>query len=516
MNDKEPVQKRDVHCVMCFSKFSSKRPELIPRNLNCTHIFCTGCLLKLQEYQGEILECPRCKVRSVLPVDSVSGLVKNYEVLFAAMDTNEGNQELCNFCIRKLVYPPRNVTLNCYDCGVLFCGQCCDEIHRQLEFKSHNVCLASAEINDSDTTSSQSSNYSTTSRNLSGRPMLKHYSSSLDLMPECEEHLGEKLKMYCSDCKTVCCTHCQIEGKHKGHKSFHIHEAEDIDKRKLRRLQQKVDEYGEKFIKSRSEVQRTIEDVKKNDICVKDLIRRYYRELRTAIDNGEKTILDEVGKRNQSTLRSLNEQLSSMIEISSQAKSISRRCEGVFNLNYFDMIGVKLEVEKDIEDVLDMDCKTTPCCSSCLQCQFPNHEMLLNQLRICAKIVAVPDAPIHLSCKIALELALVTVEWSPPPSNPYMYSIKEYSLQSDIGPENTFVDIYKGKSTKVMVDLQNGTVSGDVWCKAVSIEKYSKQVRLQFRVAAINIIGQSTWSSRTTIKLPEDSSDNGTVVMTTI
>ena len=115
--------------------------------------------------------------------------------------------------------------------------------------------------------------------------------------------------MYCSDCKSVCCTYCQIEGKHKGHKSFHVHEAEDIDKRNLHRLQQKVDEYGEKFIKSRSEVQRTIEEVKKNDIRVKDIIRRYYRELKTAIDNGEKTILEEIAKRNQSILRSLNEQL---------------------------------------------------------------------------------------------------------------------------------------------------------------------------------------------------------------
>ena len=125
---------------------------------------------------------------------------------------------------------------------------------------------------------------------------------------ECEEH-GEKLKMYCSECKTACCTYCQIEGKHKNHKSFHVDEAEHIDKRNLHRLQQKVDDHGEKFIKSRSEVQRTIEELKKNDIRVKDLIRRYFRELRTAIETGEKILLEEVGKRNKLTLRSLNEQL---------------------------------------------------------------------------------------------------------------------------------------------------------------------------------------------------------------
>lgn len=44
----------------------------------------------------------------------------------------------------------------------------------------------------------------------------------------------------------------------------------------------------------------------------------------------------------------------------------------------------------------------------------------------------VPDAPVQLSCKIT-EAPFITVEWSPPPSNPYTYSIKKYILQSDIG-----------------------------------------------------------------------------------
>lgn len=107
----------------------------------------------------------------------------------------------------------------------------------------------------------------------------------------------------------VCCTFCQIEGRHKNHKILHIHEAEDIDKRSLCRLQQKVDEYGEKYIKSRSDVQKAIEETKRNDVRVQDILRRYFRELRMAIEHGEKIILEEAGKRNKATLRSLNEQL---------------------------------------------------------------------------------------------------------------------------------------------------------------------------------------------------------------
>jgi 23S rRNA C2498 (ribose-2'-O)-methylase RlmM len=122
-------------------------------------------------------------VRSLLPLNGVLGLQKNYDLLMAAMDSNEAEQELCNFCIRKLVYPPRTVTLNCRDCGVLFCGLCSDEIHKQVEFRTHNICLATAEndINGNDVKLGRPR--SALPRSGSGRPALRRYNSSLDALP---------------------------------------------------------------------------------------------------------------------------------------------------------------------------------------------------------------------------------------------------------------------------------------------------------------------------------------------
>ena len=77
-----------------------------------------------------------------------------------------------------------------------------------------------------------------------------------------------------------------------------------------------------------------------------------------------------------------------MIEISSRAKTASRRCDEILSLDYFDLMDVKKDVENDVKNVLKMECKTEPCASSKLQCQFPNHETLLNELRTCAKIVS--------------------------------------------------------------------------------------------------------------------------------
>lgn len=78
---------------------------------------------------------------------------------------------------------------------------------------------------------------------------------------------------------------------------------------------------------------------------------------------------------------------SSMIEISSRAKTASRRCDEILSLDYFELMNAKQEVEKDVKNVLKLECRTTPCALTKLRCQFPQHERLLNDLRTCAKIV---------------------------------------------------------------------------------------------------------------------------------
>jgi ribosomal protein L37AE/L43A len=117
-------------------------------------------------------------------VNGVLGLRKNYDLLTAAMDTNKEDQELCNFCIRKLVYPPRTATLSCRDCGVVFCGLCCDEIHKQLEFRTHSICLASAEndINGNEVKPARPKSGGL-QRKASGKPTLRRYNSSLEALP---------------------------------------------------------------------------------------------------------------------------------------------------------------------------------------------------------------------------------------------------------------------------------------------------------------------------------------------
>ena len=125
---------------------------------------------------------------------------------------------------------------------------------------------------------------------------------------ECPVH-NKKLKYYCRNCKCLCCSSCHLFGSHKNHNCFQVHEAEEKERKALVKLQSQVEQHGEKFIKGRGEVQRTIEELRQNTIAVKDIARRYYRELRAAIDQGEKVLIEDIDRRSEARMKALNEQL---------------------------------------------------------------------------------------------------------------------------------------------------------------------------------------------------------------
>ena len=125
---------------------------------------------------------------------------------------------------------------------------------------------------------------------------------------ECPTH-KEKTKYYCRNCRCLCCASCHRYGSHKNHSCFQVHEAEEKERKALVKLQTQVEQRGAKIIKARGEVQQTIEGVKKNTIEVKDIARRYYRELRAAIDQAETILMEDINKRSDVKLKALNEQL---------------------------------------------------------------------------------------------------------------------------------------------------------------------------------------------------------------
>lgn len=490
-------EKTEMFCPLCYSRYGTGFPQRIPRELDCRHTFCTECLLKLQELQGSVIECCSCKLRTLLPTNGVDGLDKNMDLLKAVLQSEEEEQKLCNFCIQK-VYPSKPATFYCSECDVLMCGSCSDVIHSQLEFRCHDITRASTvkdetgEVQRSKVSSQCSSSCSTLSKRSSSiKPRLSTRPSSglLDYsaIPECPVH-KELTKFYCRNCRCLCCASCHKFGSHKNHSCFQVHEAEEKERKALVRLQTQVEQHGEKFIKGRGEVQRTIENVKKNTIEVKDIARRYYRELRAAIDQGEKSLIEDIDKRSDAKLKALNEQLSQMIEISSLTTTACRNCDNALSLDYYEMLMLKKDVETEMMDVLELLCEITPLAKADLGCQFPNHEKLLGNIRSCAKLVLPPGPPEKLTCRLTRDNN-VHVKWDPPEDNLFLYSVLGYILQSSSGPDDSFVTIYKGHETSLIIDKTTANLP---------VEK-----QVQFRACAINLIGEGPWSFPYGIKIPE-------------
>lgn len=488
-------------CPLCYSSYGTGFPQRIPRELDCRHTFCTECLLKLQELQGSVIECSSCKLRTLLPTNGVDGLDKNVDLLQAILQTEEEEQKLCNFCIKK-VYPSKPATFFCSTCDVFMCGSCSDNIHSQLEFRCHSICRASDAKDGIGTleyqrqtavSSRPSSSSSTLSKQSSTlRPTLTSSRPSSSLLnyaaiPECPTH-KEITKYYCRNCRCLCCKSCHLYGNHKNHSCFQVHEAEERERKALVRLKTQVEQHGEKFIKARGEVQRTIEEVKKNTTAVKDVARRYYRELRAAIDQGEKILMADIDKRSDGKLKALNEQLSQMIEICSLTTTACRNCDNALSMDYYEMLMMKKDVESEMKDVLELLCEIDPVAKANLGCQFPNHEKLLGNIRTCAKLVLPPGPPEKLTCRITGDNK-IHVKWEPPEYNIFLYPVVGYILQSSSGPDNSFVDIYKGNETSLAVD------------KAVADLPVGRHI--QFRACAINLIGAGPWGFPYGIKTPE-------------
>ena len=45
---------------------------------------------------------------------------------------------------------------------------------------------------------------------------------------------------------------------------------------------------------------------------------------------------------------------------------------------------------------------------------------------------SVPDAPVRLFCKLT-EPTIISVQWSAPPTSPFIYPVQEYILQNNTG-----------------------------------------------------------------------------------
>ncbi|XP_010767083.1 RING finger protein 17-like, partial [Notothenia coriiceps] len=69
-------------CTLCGEAFTLPEDEVegnLPRALLCSHIYCTSCLLSIEN--DDFITCPECKVDSTLPEGGVFGLQEDSGII---------------------------------------------------------------------------------------------------------------------------------------------------------------------------------------------------------------------------------------------------------------------------------------------------------------------------------------------------------------------------------------------------------------------------------------------------
>ena len=77
----------EISCPICFEDF--EEPKCLP---NCAHNVCQQCLQGMEKKRNNILECPVCRVESVIPKGGVAAFPKNH-LLVRLIEQSPGRKE---------------------------------------------------------------------------------------------------------------------------------------------------------------------------------------------------------------------------------------------------------------------------------------------------------------------------------------------------------------------------------------------------------------------------------------
>lgn len=442
-----------------------KHANRVPRQLECEHTFCTVCIQKLFDLQGQGVVCPlNCKKVTVVPAEGVGELVRNISVL--GLKENSKDYDKCKNCI-KTTYPPKSATMHCLDCNTSYCGACSDVVHLKIENQDHLIRLSKSR----DDLSTSRTNLSSAQSNKSDKP--KPHSG---LLEECDDH-GLPLKIYCKHDKVMICTLCRTSNEqHSNHDCNKMNIDEEKQRDNIYIMQDEVDLMYERFLRARGVVQNTIEQLKTNSSTAKDQISRAFRSMRTTVDDTERMLIGEIDLITQNRLHGLRKQLSEMIEVSSKAKAVSRGCEHALTLEYFEMLSTKHKLDGEHLTVMGDMQKTDPIFPSELSCQFPNNETIIGDIIKSGYIVRVSPPPSDFNA-ILNDSKDIFLSWNRPLEMAFTYLPTLYIVYATTGENDAYVQF-------TQVSTPSCTISR-------SHPDMVSRPNVQFKVTSVNAVGES-------------------------
>ncbi|XP_065189988.1 uncharacterized protein LOC135820872 [Sycon ciliatum] len=336
-------------CTVCFEKFCASDARRVPRSLKCGHTFCTSCCKKL--LRTDSIDCPKCHELMHCGSSGVDQLIKNFGVLdivesapatplHSAGGTASGSsigtdRKSLSSPVNCADAPPANGTacdnFRCYsclerlpdlfactDCRAVLCLACSEAVHRIPGFREHHVVrstgMTALQINrllrQSDSTVGASSM----------APTGVH--PQLDAHLHCEEHDGERKKIYCRTCSALVCIYCQLHGIHQQHECVLVREHALSERVRLDRMCTAVEQRKQQWLQAYGGVMDMAESVRHSGSRLEDELAEHFRCLRHQLEQRESALRQVLRVFIDERLETLNEQAGNLSALSNRAKSV--------------------------------------------------------------------------------------------------------------------------------------------------------------------------------------------------
>lgn len=247
MAQEQPID--ETKCPVCLDYFNE--PKILP----CFHTVCMSCLDKIKSSEGsadEQIVCSVCQERHNIPYGKgLAGFPDNLPI--------SGLLEALRMCDKKAEEPQEDTatvvcgngiddnpaTGYCFDCKVHLCDSC-RELHKKMIASKDHHTSSLKEIKQGSATMPQA-------------------------VPECKEHKGEFIKIYCSDCNDIICRDCAITS-HRAHNFQYLAEASKTVNERLNSLLEELQKKDAEMEKHLNAVKKMIRsNLEQSNACQENI-----------------------------------------------------------------------------------------------------------------------------------------------------------------------------------------------------------------------------------------------------
>lgn len=395
------LKEEHLSCQICFEHYKQ------PKALDCLHSFCKKCLIShVTKNHGnqQCFPCPICRQETVLPDTGIEGLRDNFFISniqehlhFLPGDVGDeestpkrdGNdetvdakeEELCldeeqghkydegesqeeGKCVLNLADKNAKPD-NQFETSTNSVCDCC--LYQNIQSTAINFCPNCEELLCKSCTTYHYSAKATRGHKVHS---ILDTNASINSQPlkisHCELHKCETLKLFCLVCRVCICVECKIT-THDEHKTAHIKEIIDVEKKGLQELLENSIKKRQQLEEVRQSVEdNNLEDAAHANMAVSQINTRF-KELASILQEHQEWLVSKVQER-----RSDREKIFfNVIEnIQEKIGENSNTCQEVNELLQMEAVKVLNERDRKQKAMCDLLQIKAPECPKVIHPQF--------------------------------------------------------------------------------------------------------------------------------------------------